>query len=297
MALGFRHQEIIDAARGLGKVTVDGLAERFGVTRQTIRRDLNELCDKGFLARVHGGAILPSGVANLGYDARRDLAAEEKAAIGRLCAENIPDNASLFINIGTTTEAVARALLGHQHLMVVTNNLNVATILAENPYAEVIVTGGMLRRPDNALVGEATIDCIRQFRVDYAVIGASAIDPDGTLLDFDYREVRAAQAIMEHARATFLVADHSKMSRKAPVRIGHIAQISTLFTDPLGAAAIDALCHEAGVMVRATGPYSRAAAAPASQPGKRIDAKKQRVRAKRDGEQAEAEGGGQDLSA
>ncbi|MEM8793550.1 MAG: DeoR/GlpR family DNA-binding transcription regulator [Pseudomonadota bacterium] len=231
MAYSFRHDEIIEVARAVGRVTVEDLAERFDVTPQTIRRDLTELCQSGLLSRVHGGAVLTSGRSNIGYSMRREMAEEEKRAIGRLCAAAIPDNASLFINIGTTTEAVARELLHHKNIMAITNNLNVANILAENDECEVVVAGGVLRRSDGGLVGEATGDFFQQFKVDYAIIGASAIDDEGTLLDFDYREVRVAQAIIANARMTFLVSDHSKFSRSAPVRIVNLAELDGFFTD------------------------------------------------------------------
>lgn len=249
MALSFRHQSILDVARSIGRVAVDDLAERLSVTPQTIRRDLNDLCDQGHLTRVHGGAILESGVANLAYDARRLMAADEKEMIGRLCADAIPDDASIFINIGTTTEAVARALQNRRDLMVITNNLNVANILASNPHCDVVVTGGMLRRSDGGLVGESTIDMVEQFRTDYAVIGASAIDEDGALLDFDYREVRVAQAIIKNARKTFLVADSSKLTRSAPVRIGHMSEIDHFFTDKITSEDLRQACDQHGVDV------------------------------------------------
>lgn len=222
---------ILDMARQFGRVTVDDLASHFDVTPQTIRKDLNELCERHLLSRVHGGAVLSTAIHNMGYDARRMLANEEKAAIGRAAAALIPNSASLFINIGTTTEAVARALIHHASLMAVTNNINVANILRPCRSIEVVIAGGLVRPADGGIVGEAAVDFIRQFRVDFAVIGTSAIDEDGSLLDFDFREVKVAQAIMENARNVILVADSTKFSRTAPVRIGHISQINTFVTD------------------------------------------------------------------
>ncbi|MBK0400239.1 DeoR/GlpR transcriptional regulator [Limibaculum sp. M0105] len=259
MILSFRQHEIVELARLHGRVVVEELAERFAVSPQTIRRDLGELCDAGTLQRVHGGAVLGSGVANLGYDARRTLASAEKEAIGRLCASAIPENASLFINIGTTTEAVARALAGHRDLMAITNNLNVANIMAANPNIEVIVAGGVLRRSDCGLIGEATTDFIRQFKVDLAIIGASALDEEGWLLDFDYREVRVSRAIIENAREVFLVADASKFARSAPVRITEISAVTAFFTDRPPPAAFTARCAEAGVRIEIAEPSEQAA--------------------------------------
>ena len=104
-------------------------------------------------------------------------------------------------------------------------------LLYPHPRIEVIVAGGSVRRADGAVVGEASNNLIQQFKVDYAVVGASAIDEDGALLDFDYREVQAAQAIIANARHVILVADSTKFRRTAPVRIGHISQVQTFVTD------------------------------------------------------------------
>jgi DeoR family glycerol-3-phosphate regulon repressor len=237
-----RLNDILDLARRSGRVSVDDLAERFGVSAQTIRKDLNDLCSQRLLARVHGGAIISSGVENVEYDARRMIAADEKAAIGRAAADMIPDNSSLFINIGTTTEAVARSLLQHKGLLVVTNNINVANEMRPYPEIEVAIAGGTVRRSDGGIVGEATLDFIRQFRVDIAVIGISAIDEDGTLLDFDYREVKVAQEIIAGSRKVYLVADASKFERSAPVRVGALDQIDALVTGRCTQASIRRIC-------------------------------------------------------
>ncbi|MCA0255426.1 MAG: DeoR/GlpR family DNA-binding transcription regulator, partial [Proteobacteria bacterium] len=120
MLLTPRQDDILAIAKANGRVTVDELAARFSVTPQTIRKDLNDLCDSRALTRVHGGAVFPTGNENVQYEARRAIAAAEKQAIGRTAAGIIPDNSSLFINIGTTTEAVGEALLEHRGLMVIT---------------------------------------------------------------------------------------------------------------------------------------------------------------------------------
>ncbi len=244
-----RQLEILQLAGGQGRVVVEELAARFQVTPQTIRRDLNQLCAARRLARIHGGAMLPSGIENVGYGARQTLAAAEKQRIARLCARHIPNDCSLFINIGTTTEAVAAALRRHRGLLVITNNLNVASLLLPSPEIEIIVAGGLVRRADGGIVGEATADFVSRFKVDYAVIGASAIDEDGTLLDFDYREVHVAQAIIANARSTFVVADHSKFVRSAPVRIADVGRIAALFTDRPPADRFAQRCAETGTAI------------------------------------------------
>lgn len=238
-----RQSDILELAKQQGRVDVDGLATHFDVTPQTIRKDLNLLCERDLLERVHGGAVYPSGVANLAYEARRLLASDEKAAIGQAAATFIPDNSSLILNIGTTTEQVAHALRHHSGLMVITNNINVANILHPVDGLDLVIAGGMVRRSDGGIVGESSVDFIRQFKVDFAIIGTSAIDQDGALLDFDYREVRAAKAIIKHARKTILVCDHMKFERQAPVCIAHLSDIDIFITDKEPSQEIQTLCE------------------------------------------------------
>lgn len=244
-----RQSDIVRLARTHGRVYVEPLAEQFQVTPQTIRKDLNELCDQGVLQRYHGGAMMAAGAANLAYESRRELAPGAKSRIGEHAAALIPDDSSILINIGTTTEAVAMALRARRGLMVITNNINVAHILQGSADIEVVVAGGVLRHTDGGIVGEAAVEFIRQFKVDYAVIGASAIDLDGALLDFDYREVSVTKAILAGARQSILVADSMKFSRSAPVRIGHLSQLDSFVTDEPVPDPVATLCHDHDVTI------------------------------------------------
>ena len=254
MSQTFRLPEILDIARRDGKVSVEGLARHFNVTLQTIRRDLTVLSDQGRLERVHGGAVLCSGIANIGYEDRRILNGTSKSAIARACAAEIPEGASLFLNIGTSTEAVARELLRHRNLLAVTNNMNVANILVGNPDCEIIIAGGVLRRSDGGLVGNVTTRMIEQFKFDFAVIGCSALDEDGDLLDFDFQEVNVSQTIMHQARKTFLVADHSKFHRTAPARIATLRDVDVFFTDHPLSDGLQLLCDDWETAIRICAP-------------------------------------------
>jgi len=118
---------------------------------------------------------------------------------------------------------------------------------------EVVIAGGVVRASDGGIVGEAAVDFIRQFKVDFAVIGVSAIDPDGSLLDFDYREVKVAQAIIANARHVIVVSDSTKFTRTAPVRIGHLSQAHSFITDACPLKSIRDLCAEAGTQLIETG--------------------------------------------
>ncbi|RCK33181.1 DeoR family transcriptional regulator [Thalassospira xiamenensis] len=226
-----RRREILELVAANSFMTIDTLADHFAVTPQTIRRDINEMAEEGLVARYHGGAASLSTTENTAYTDRQVLNLGSKREIAKLVAQHIPEGASIFINIGTTNEEVARALSSHKSLKIITNNLHVAQICAANPGFEVIIAGGVVRQRDFGVIGEATIDFINQFKVDYAIVGISGVDEDGSLMDFDYREVRVARAIISNARQTFLCTDASKFGRRAMVRLGHLSEIDALFTD------------------------------------------------------------------
>ena len=123
---------------------------------------------------------------NVAYSSRKSLASDEKKEIANAVAAIIPENSSIVINIGTTTEQVAQSLLSHQGLKIITNNINIVQIFAQSNDAEVWLAGGKVRNLDSAVIGKSTADFIKQFKVDYAVVGVSAIDNDGSLMDLDY---------------------------------------------------------------------------------------------------------------
>lgn len=214
-----------------GEVGVEPLAGIFGVTTQQIRRDLAALCDQGMAMRTHGGARRPVSVANIEYEARRNLSMEAKQAIGRAAAALIEDNTAVAINVGTTTEAVANALFGHDNLMVLTNNLNILQMMSRAPGKQIVLVGGTVRPQDGAVVGGAAVDFIQRYKVDCAIVGASALDDDGAILDFDSREVDVARALLKNARRKILVCDSTKFLRRAPVRICGIAELDVMVTD------------------------------------------------------------------
>ncbi|MGB6006892.1 DeoR/GlpR family DNA-binding transcription regulator [Castellaniella sp.] len=215
-----------------GSCSLDDLAGHLQVTVQTVRRDVQRLAEANQLIRFHGGArLLSSTTENIAYRQRAQLHAAEKRRIAQAIAREIPNDCSLMINIGTTAEAIAQALTGHTGLRIITNNINVAYTLGHQPGCEVILAGGNVRPRDLAIVGEATVEFIRQFRVDIALMGISGIEEDGTLRDYDYREVKVSQAIMQSAREVWMATDASKFHRPAMVRLGDLSQIDRLFTD------------------------------------------------------------------
>ncbi|GAN63948.1 glycerol-3-phosphate regulon repressor [Acetobacter indonesiensis NRIC 0313] len=242
-----RRARILQFVQQQGYAANEDLAKALNVTVQTVRRDVNSMAADGIIARHHGGASAISAAENIAYSDRQILNLKQKEAIGQGAATAIPDGASLFINIGTTTEAFARSLRTHRALRVITNNIHVATLLAPAPDCNLVITGGTVRLRDGGIVGPAAAAMIEQYRADFGVIGISGIDEDGTLLDFDVDEIAAAQAIIRNARTVFLLADHTKFKRRPMARVGHISEISAFFTDQQPPAAIKAILQKAGV--------------------------------------------------
>ena len=252
--LNKRQRDILSLAEDEGYVSVESLAETFSVTQQTIRSDINNFCDQELLTRAHGGAFY-SKAHNFAYKSRKSLASDEKKEIADAVAAIIPDNSSIVLgNIystksGTTTELVAESLYLHQGLKVITNDINIVNILVQFNNAEVWLAGGKVRNLDSAVIGINTADFIKQFKVDYAVVGVSAIDNDGALMDFDYEEVQVSKAIFNHCRKLILVADNFKFDSTAPMLIGNISEVDILVTNIQPPLEIIDLCNNNNIEI------------------------------------------------
>lgn len=223
--------KILRLAADKRHVTVEELANEFQVSAHTIRRDLNQLCEKAKLRRVHGGAEFIDAAANLPYDDRKILHLRAKQRIASEAAKLVPNGATLFFSIGTTPALVATALNRHRDLTVITNNLNVAMAVSSELSNRVIVPGGTLRLPDRDMLGQATLDLFSSYRADFGIYGVGGIDTDGSLLDFDEQEVRVRECIRANARSTILVADQSKFGRKAAAVGGRISDPDRVVID------------------------------------------------------------------
>jgi DeoR family glycerol-3-phosphate regulon repressor len=231
MELSSRQSTILALVQQQGAVEVESLAEQYQVSVQTIRRDLNVLCARGLVARMHGGARQLTSISSLDYEQRRSLSGKQKQAIASLAAELIPNHCSVMLNIGTTTEQVAKSLYQHQNLVVISNNINVINILMGSQVNSLILAGGTVRQSDGAIIGEAAVDFIARFKADFAIIGCSAIDEDGAFLDFDSSEVSVAKAILDNSRTKIMVGDSGKFGKTAPYRISHLSQLDYFITD------------------------------------------------------------------
>ncbi len=249
-----RQRSIMEFIREYGSVQVDDLSAHLQVTPQTIRRDLNQLYDMELLERTHGGAVIRNSDENLGYGARKILMADEKTAIAKLTAQIISDNDSMFINLGTTTERVAEFLVDRKGILVITNNINVASTLWPSHGIEVMIAGGRIRHADGGIVGIRTEEFVDKFKPDYAMIGCSAIDGSGEFFDYDLREVRVTQAIIRQARTVILVTDSMKLARRAPVKVGTLTDVDILVTDAGISNEFVEVCGQYNVEVKIAKP-------------------------------------------
>ncbi|GEK96223.1 DeoR family transcriptional regulator [Gluconobacter kanchanaburiensis NBRC 103587] len=242
-----RQDGIVRLVRSAGYMANEDMARHFGVAVQMIRRDVTQLAELGLLCRHHGGATPVSTVENLDYDARQILNSAAKNAIGQYAASLIPDRSSLFINIGTTTEAFARALSSHRDLRIVTNNLHVASLVSGRSDFHTVIAGGQLRPQDGAILGAAAIETLSSFHTEFGVIGISGIEEDGTLLDFDLSEIQCARTIIRNSRRVLLLADHTKFNRRPMGRVGELEDIDDLITDRPVSEAFQRRLEQAGV--------------------------------------------------
>lgn len=214
-----------------GFLAVDDLANRFEVTTQTIRRDLNGLCDLGLARRRHGGIEKHVTTGNLAYTARQAMNQPAKQAIARAVASHVPNGASLSFGIGTTPATVAQGLLDHDSLRVFTNNLTIGLAATTNDSFEVHLAGGQIRNSDQDVTGANVEAFFASFKTDFGVFGVAGVDEDGCLLDFSVDEVRTRESIRSNCRQSFLVLDSTKFGRSAPVRGGWIHEASVVFCD------------------------------------------------------------------
>lgn len=253
MNLNERQDRILALLNRQGELEVDSLSEQFSVSSQTIRKDLNQLCELGLARRIHGGVSLPASALNLSFGSREQLNAGVKHSMARALAARIPDGSTLMLGIGTSVAHLARALSHHQRLRVLTNNLDVAGILCEQPDTEVLVIGGTLRHNDRDMVGEAVTRSLDQYRVDFGIIGAGGLDPDAGLLDFDPQEADVSRAILRNARQRVLLADLSKWSRSPMVKVAGFDSLDLMVCDRLPTTELGQFLQDLSIELIQTG--------------------------------------------
>ncbi|UXN72035.1 DeoR/GlpR family DNA-binding transcription regulator [Devosia neptuniae] len=229
--LSDRQNDILVRIGARGAQQIDRLAREYGLTTQSIRRDINLLCELGLARRLHGGVDLPVLPQNTSINARASLHGGAKRLIAARVAQDIPDGSTVFMGIGTTVRFTAEALRGHSGLTVVTNNVDVALTLGDVEGIELHLAGGVWRANDRDLVGADTIRYFEKFHATHAVVGTGGLHPTSGALDFSYEESQITNAILQNSRTRYLVADVSKWSGTAAVRVAPFSEFTAFVTD------------------------------------------------------------------
>lgn len=231
--LSHRQNDILARIGARGAQQIDLLAQEYGLTTQSVRRDINVLCALGLARRLHGGVDLPVMPQNTPINARAGLHGDAKRRIAARIAADIPNGSTVFLGIGTTVRFTAEALRLHSGLTVVTNNIEVALILSELPGIELHLAGGVWRANDRDVVGPETIRYFEKFHATHAVVGAGGLHPTSGALDFSYEDAQITTAILQNSRTRYLAADVSKWMRTAAVRVASMSEFTYFATDAL----------------------------------------------------------------
>ena len=233
-----RHAQIAQLIETQGRATVEELSARFGVSEATIRRDLEKLDAQGAVRRAHGGAVAVLRATPEPPVLRRaDEHAAEKRQIGAAAAQLVADGDTIILGSGTTMPAVARHLGGKRNLKVITNALNIALLLANQPEITLIVTGGLVRSSEQSMIGHLTERALSELRADKLIMGIRALSLAEGLSNEYGLETSVDRAMLRCAPQIIVVADHSKFERVASVVLAPINTIHTLVTSSLAPMA------------------------------------------------------------
>ncbi len=252
MHLESRQQDILRLIGERGFVSTEQLSEHFGVTSQTIRRDINALCEMGLAKKKHGGVTVPPSISNHAYSARSMHNSVIKQEIGAIAEEHIEPGSTVFLGYGTTVMEFAKSIKPGKPLTIVTNNINAALIVSELPDIEIWIAGGRMRNQHKDIMGSLTMKLLQSFRADYAICSCAGISDTGELLEFQYEEAEITELLLSRSKQRFLLADSSKFLRSASVTFATMRDVDMLFTD-CDDPALLALCEENQLPVRMTG--------------------------------------------
>lgn len=244
MVAEYRRQAILDLAREQAELSVEDIARRFHVSRETVRRDLTALHKRGLLERVHGGAVSTQIGWEANYQERLSSNADAKRSIALAAASQFKPNDTIMVDTGTTTSILAVALASLPQLTIITNSLIVAGRLAASPSNHrVHLLGGDLHGTGHQTLGSVCLEQISRYRADHAVISCGAIHDKGGIMDFDLEDAMVARAMIEQSQKLTVIADASKFNKVAMAKVCDLHVIDWLVCDlqlpPQMAAALE----------------------------------------------------------
>lgn len=244
-----RQTEVLKLLDGRGMLAIAELAQAMGISAETARRDIRALVEAGLAVRSHGAVGLAGQTGEAPFDRRMRENAPAKRAIARAVAATIADGASVMLDTGTTTSFIARELLRHRRLTVVTNSSDIARILATVNGNRVFMAGGELRGDSGAALGASALEFIGRFSVEHAVISAGAVDAGG-VMDYDLQEAEFARAVLACGARRVVATDATKFGRRGVIRVCGFAMVDDLVTDQPPPPDLAAALAAAGAAVR-----------------------------------------------
>lgn len=252
LLVGERRHRILDLLREQGRVTVEALAGRFETSAVTIRSDLAALESAGALERTHGGALLSRDDHDRPLALKRTLHHAEKARIAKAAMALIRDGETLILDSGTTTAEIAKQIrkLEGCSLNVITNALNIATLLADVPFVRLIMPGGILRPESNSLSGHMAEAALADLQADRLFLGADGLDPERGVMTPHLPEAQLNAKMIAISRQVIAVADSSKLMRRNISLIARVDQLHMLITDSGAHPDVVAELERRGVEVR-----------------------------------------------
>ena len=225
-----RQGELLKLLDGRGMLPIAEVAAALGISAETARRDIRALVEAGSAVRSHGAVGLAGQTGEAPFDRRMRENAAGKRAIARMVAAGIADGASVMLDTGTTTSFIARELLRHRRLTVVTNSSDIARILATVNGNRVFMAGGELRGDSGAALGASALEFIGRFSVEHAIISAGAVDAGG-VMDYDLQEAEFARAVLACGAQRVVATDATKFGRRGVIRVCGFAMVDALVTD------------------------------------------------------------------
>lgn len=232
MLIEERRQYILGLAQKHGRVLVEDLSESLGISRITIRKDLDHLQNRGVLQRTHGGAILPTtgSLSDPSLQEKEGLSSVEKERISAAAVKLVKEGQCVLLDSGTTTTAIARALKTFSHLTIITNALNIAAELSGTDF-EVLLTGGSLRKNSFSLVGPLAEDMFHEMHADILFLGVDGFDVEVGLTTPNLMESRVNRAMVKSSSRVIAVCDSTKFGRRSLCKIVDATAIHHVITD------------------------------------------------------------------
>uniref|UniRef100_UPI003AB95071 DeoR/GlpR family DNA-binding transcription regulator n=1 Tax=Selenomonas bovis TaxID=416586 RepID=UPI003AB95071 len=245
-----RREQVLMVLKERRRVTIEGLAKDLEVSTMTIRRDLRRLADEDIVTLVHGGAVYNEGGAYLpALTVREKTMRREKSAIAEYCAQQIPEGSAVYLDNGSTTVEIADALRGKQNIAVLSHSLPVLNILSHAKNIQLISVSGIYEPRAKGFFGDLALRMLRQFRIDIAFLGVTAVDADDGVMSAVFYEQALKKVLVERAKKKILAIDHTKIGGSSFLKVCDLHEIDGIVTDKFADATFIAKAKRMGIEV------------------------------------------------